>query len=86
MIEEEALLELKKHAIGKSEKQIEEYLHHKLISRDLLLPPPVQTSSPIHIVHEAPIEKEFVIGGDFVWTFHFTDGKCTKIQVSPLFG
>ena len=86
LIEEEALLELKKHAIGKSEKQIEEYLHHKLISRDLVLPPPVQTSSPIHIVHEAPFEKEFDVGGDFVWTFHFTDGKCTEIQESVILG
>ena len=86
LIEEEALLELKKHAIGKSEKQIEEYLHHKLISRDLVLPPPVQTSSSIHIVHEAPFEKEFDVGGDFVWTFHFTDGKCTEIQKSVILG
>lgn len=86
LIEEEALLELKKHAIGKSEKQIEEYLHHKLISRDLVLPPPVQTSSSIHIVHEAPFEKEFDVGGDFVWTFHFTDGKCTEIQESVILG
>ena len=86
LIEEEALLELKKHAIGKSEDQIEDYLHHKLTPRDLLLPPPVQSSSPIHIVHEAPIEKEFVIGGDFVWTFHFTDGKCTEIHESIQLG
>lgn len=77
-IEKIALLELKKHAVGKSADDIEKYLHHKLYANFI----PAPQLYPIPVVNGGPAEKRFDVGSDFVWDFHFVDGKCTEITDS----